>query len=196
MNIIYSDYKKSDKDQIIRLFEDFMDYLIGIDPIHRLRRLSGYGELQLKKSLKDVKTKNGKFIVATDDSKLIGFVIGVVLHQTEEEKMEVIPSTMGRIIELYVDSKYRCKGVGTALINKIESYFRVNLCDTIWIEVFEPNFSAHGLYKKLGYNDRSIDLIKSLWFEIGYNFVNSSPQRKRSQSDFNVAGALNVEIME
>jgi hypothetical protein len=30
------------------------------------------------------------------------------------------------------------------------------------VKVFEPNVNAHQLYRKLGYNDRIIDMIKKL----------------------------------
>ena len=52
--------------------------------------------------------------------------------------------------------------IGKKLMSKMESYFRKKKCDVICVEVFDPNKAAHNFYKKLHYQNRSIDMIKLL----------------------------------
>ncbi len=158
----YRDYIVQDNEKLISLMNDFQDYLLSIDPLNRLRRMSGYGESQLAKTLKDILKENGKFIVVLHNNKIIGFAVGIIIHQTDEEKLEVIPSVTGRITELYVDTTFRHRGIGTVLIRMMEQYFKDNNCDTVRIEVFEPNTPANMLYEKVGYKSRIRDLIKKV----------------------------------
>lgn len=162
MDIVLEDYQEKYRDQLVRHFENFQDYLIDLDPIKRLRRQPGYGENVLKGNLEDVKEKEGAFILAIADGKVIGFVVGVILKHTESELFGANPEIMGRVEELYVDPEYRAQGIGTKLMNKIEEYFKEKHCQHVWVEVFKPNERTHKLYEKLGYKDRNIDMIKSL----------------------------------
>lgn len=45
---------------------------------------------------------------------------------------------------------------------KNEAVFQEKGCSISRVEVFEPNVNAHGLYHKLEYRDRIIDMIKEL----------------------------------
>lgn len=47
-------------------------------------------------------------------------------------------------------------------MEKMEEYFGENGCDVARVEVFEPNVKTHSFYRKLGYQDRNIDMMKIL----------------------------------
>jgi ribosomal protein S18 acetylase RimI-like enzyme len=88
--------------------------------------------------------------------------VGTIPPQTKEDLLEGIPSKDGIVLELVVEADYRKKGVGTMLMNKLEEYFRQNKCDASRVGVFLPNIKARRLYKKLGYRDRDVYMIKKL----------------------------------
>ena len=69
---------------------------------------------------------------------------------------------IGEVIELIVDERLRGNDIGALLMKRMERFFVEKQCDTLWVEVFRPNESAHGFYEKCGYHDRMIGMIKPL----------------------------------
>lgn len=153
-------YQPSDKPSIIKCMERFGDYLVTVDQMKRTRRMPGLGEWFTSKMLEEVDKNNGVIYVVENEGRIAGFIAGITLRQSKEELLESIPSKAGRIIELFLDERFRGQGIGTRLIEKMEEYFRQNGCDVSRVEVFEPNIKAHNFYRKLGYQDRNIDMIK------------------------------------
>jgi len=162
MEISIRDYQHNDESIIAKMFYDFSTHLRDMDPMKRIPEVEGYGEKWMKVILDKVTKRNGKIYIAEVGTTIVGFVVGVINEQTEEDKLETIPSTVGEILELYVDEKYRGKNIGTMLIQKIENYFREQSCDVSWLGVFEPNVSAREFYRKHDYKERVIYLIKKL----------------------------------
>lgn len=156
------EYNDEYREQIIKLFEDFQDYLISIDPIKRLCRMSGFGESKLKQTLDDLREYNGKFYLVLSDSSVVGLIVGLVKDQSPEDLLGATQAKRGRVTELFVDEKYRGQGFGKKLMSTIEEYFRDQGCKYAWVAVFVPNVRAHALYTKFGFNDRDIDMIKEL----------------------------------
>ena len=155
-------YQEKYKNQIIKLFEDFQNYLIKLDPLKRLRRLPGYGENVIKDTLKEISEKDGIFYLAVEEDRVLGFIVGVLEKMTEEDLRSAYPVLKGRVTELYVIPESRSKGLGKALMDKMEQYFKDKDCNYIWIEVFVPNELAHSFYLKNGYHDRDIEMVKKL----------------------------------
>jgi len=162
MKINIRKYQPSDAPSIVKCMERFGDYLVTVDSMKRQRRMPGFGEYFTQKMLKDVEKNYGIIYVVENERQIIGFIAGVILRQTEEDLLECVPTKAGRIIELFVDEQFRREGIGTMLMEKVEEHFRQNGCDVSRVEVFEPNVKAHNFYRKLGYRDRSIDMVKIL----------------------------------
>ncbi|MBI5151851.1 MAG: GNAT family N-acetyltransferase [Candidatus Pacebacteria bacterium] len=162
MDVTIRKYEPVDKEIIENFFDVFLDFIASMDPLERLRRLPGFGQKYLQTTLRDVKRKNGAMYVAMKENHVIGFVVGVIIKQKTIERYECIPTTTGRVTELFVHDPYRGKNIGSLLLNKIESYFKTNDCNVIYIEVFEPNTRAHNFYQSFGYKDRRRDMIKQI----------------------------------
>ena len=69
---------------------------------------------------------------------------------------------MGEVLELFVEEKYRGQGIGTKMLAMMEDYFKEKNCDSMWISVFAPNNTAHELYKKFGFTNRDIGMLKNI----------------------------------
>lgn len=162
MAVTIRKYQPNDKKEITKLFEDYLNYFTDIDPLKRSIHPPGANEAYAKRMINETSQKKGVIFVAEEDKQIIGFIAGIIQRQTEDILQLQIPSTPGRVIELYVKPKYRGKNIGKTLMQKMEQYYRGKECDIINIEVFQPNKNAHIFYKKLGYSDRIIDLIKIL----------------------------------
>lgn len=161
-NLIIQKFQDPDSQAVGQLFEDFIDYIIAIDPMKIVWKQSDYGQNYLKKIIKDVNDKRGIFLVAKINKQTVGLGVAVIEKLSPEDLMEVPEHTPGRVMELYVDKNYRKQGIGTELMQKLESYLKEQGCDTLHIGVFAPNYLTHKLYKRLGYIDRNIDMVKVL----------------------------------
>ncbi|MBU1445704.1 GNAT family N-acetyltransferase [Patescibacteria group bacterium] len=151
-----------DKKVLVNLIEELQDYLVQIDPLKRLRRLSEYGEIYIDNLLKKIEKQHGMIYVAEFENGTVGMIAGVIEEFTKNDEIECIPSKTARILELIVSEKYRGNNIGSLLMNKIEGYFQIQGCDIIRVEVFEPNKKTHNFYQKLGYQDRVIDMVKKI----------------------------------
>ena len=95
---------------------------------------------QLSQLLDDYNTVS---LIARVQDKIAGFVIGMI---------HIERSTLrGHILTIDVGSAYRRKGIGTLLMDEIESIFRQKGVKASFLEVREDNTSAINLYLKLGY---------------------------------------------
>lgn len=160
--ILIRQYKPKDQKALVGLIEELQDYLVKIDPLQRLRRLPEYGEKYIKNLLKKVKANHGAIFIASLEDNLLGFIAGTVEKQNKDDLLEYVPTKEGRILELIVSEKQRGQNTGSLLMKKMEEYFKRQNCDVVRVEVFEPNDGAHNFYKKLGYGDRVVDLIKKI----------------------------------
>jgi ribosomal protein S18 acetylase RimI-like enzyme len=160
--ITVRDYSPSDKEFLKSTKVGLQAYLVGIDPIKRLRIEPGYGEHFTDQLIKDIESDNGKILIVEDSGIPFGTVSGVIKLQSQNNLLEIVPTKLGIILNLFVEEAYRGKGHGKRLIAEIESYFIENGCDTSWLDVVAFNMHAHDLYEKLGYSDREIGMLKKL----------------------------------
>ena len=162
MEMIIQEYQNSNREHLISLIVALQDYLVNIDPLQRLRRLSSFGEVYVDSLLGKINESNGKIILAKQEQEFVGCIAGIIEEQKDEDRVGTITSRAGRILELIVLENYRGHGIGSELMEKMEEYFRANKCDVVRVEVFVPNALAHRFYSRLQYVDRSFDMLKRL----------------------------------
>jgi ribosomal protein S18 acetylase RimI-like enzyme len=162
MELEIREYQSSDQPRVIELMEDFQDYLVDIDNMKRMRRMPGYGVSYVRRLLRKINNNDGVIYLAEHEGHITGLIAVMVEQQSTGDLLECVPSKGGRILELFVQTRYRGQNIGKLLMEKGEEYLKQQRCDVLRIEVFEPNGKAHDFYKKLGYQDRIIDMIKKL----------------------------------
>jgi ribosomal protein S18 acetylase RimI-like enzyme len=155
-------YQKKDHPQLVQAFETFCDYLAVIDPLKEIQRQAGYGELAVKETLADTRKKNGALYVAVIDKTVVGFIAVVVVKLTPLDQLSMVPTTIGRVTELYIHEEKRQQNIGTQLLQTAEQYLKNAGCKRILIEVFEPNIPARNFYTKHHYTERVRDLVKQI----------------------------------
>lgn len=156
------EYDNNDRLAIVDAMEKFQIYLVGIDPLKRLRLMPGYAELYTEGFLKKIADQKGKIYVAIAEDKLVGFIAAVMDEWTEMDLLGHVPDVYARIIELFVDEPYRGTGIGKELMETMEKFLKEAGCGYVSLEVFGPNKAAHEFYGKLGYTDRDYDMLKEL----------------------------------
>jgi ribosomal-protein-alanine N-acetyltransferase len=82
-------------------------------------------------------------LVAKENDKIIGFVIGMIYFDRN--------ASAGHILTIDVSPANRRKGVGSKLLRTIETIFKEKGVKTSNLEVREDNVAAINLYEKLGY---------------------------------------------
>lgn len=158
----FRDYKDEDRDILLDLTNKLEECVKPLDPLRRVKNLPGFSKLSLQETLDNVKKYQGKITFAEDNGNVIGVIIGVIWEQSEKNKLEIGPHVVGEVVDLYIEEAYRGKGLGTTMLQMMEDYFRSKGCDSMWIEVFSPNEVAHTVYKKYGFIDREIGMLKQL----------------------------------
>jgi len=83
------------------------------------------------------------YFVAVCDERVVGFMVGAIEDTGE--------NIYGHICNFAVDPAYRKKGIGRALIKRIEQQFRLELATGAQLEVRESNYEAQKFYLRLGY---------------------------------------------
>ncbi|MCA9385441.1 GNAT family N-acetyltransferase [Candidatus Dojkabacteria bacterium] len=163
MNHTLREYNDTDKESLKQMIEKLHDYVLSVDPIKRLRKMPGYVDHALEKLLKTYEENNGKIYLAVDEEKIIGFAFGFVGDtQSEENKLQVIPTQLGIIADLYVEEAYRGTGVAELLMDALEKYLKNSGCDSLWVDVFADNTRALSYYKKRGFVEREIGMLKRI----------------------------------
>ncbi|MDO8648488.1 MAG: GNAT family N-acetyltransferase [Candidatus Peregrinibacteria bacterium] len=138
-------------------------HITSLDPHQRHRPREEFdAPAYIRRLHEKVNAGNGIILFAVDGEDVMGMLVGVVLPFTPDDALECYPFQNGRVIELYVADAARRSGVGKLLMRAAEEEFRRRGCGAVIVECFGPNLDAHAFYRSIGYEDRSIDLLKLL----------------------------------
>jgi ribosomal protein S18 acetylase RimI-like enzyme len=101
-----------------------------------------------------------RIFIAERDDTFVGFVCIWLEHDTE-----TLISTMvdyAYVSDLVVLPAFRRQGIGAALIRRAEEYARACGITTLKIGVLVRNTPAHAVYRRAGFRDYELTLIKDL----------------------------------
>ena len=162
MNITYREYTDQDKNTLLELGKKLDEHARAMDPMQRIKNFPGLAERVLEDNLKNVSKYQGKIWLAEDSGKAIGYIVGVIWEQSESNKLEIGPHTLGEVLDIYIDEGYRSQGLGTKMLSMMEAYFKEKGCDSMCISLFAPNEIAQEAYKKFGFVPRQIGMLKEI----------------------------------
>lgn len=156
------EFTEQDREIVKAFLFGLQEYLVERDPRKLLIHFDDGGEAYLENLLKLVREQEGKIFIYEQNGEPVGLVAGYVQDLDTTDKLMSKIKKEGYVQELFVDESVRGKGIGSALMAAIEDFFRKRKCETITVTVDSFNESTHRLYKKLGYADRDILLMKEL----------------------------------
>ncbi len=84
---------------------------------------------------------NRLILVAEEDNNIVGYIYGYITNDEVSKRTSVLDA-------LYVESKYRNKGIADKLINYFKKWVSDNNIDIIDVNVCSNNIKAKNLYKK------------------------------------------------
>ena len=149
-------------DDIRGLLVELGEYIVSIDKDNLEQVHEDYYEKMALIDLEKVTKYDGKCFIAIHDDKVVGLIMGIIRQYEEQDYLDYKCPKEGEIIELIVTKKIRSKGIGQALMNKIEEYFKSVGCEYVIVDVFAYNETAINFYGKKGYHPRMYTDIKKL----------------------------------
>lgn len=154
-----------DREDIDRMQFELQKYFSEIDQTHESLSYKDMDDAHryMQKMLDDVKNMNGKIFVAEENSKVVGFIQGVIIeHKKGEDKIYDLshnPSKDGWIGLLFVKPEYRGSGAGQELINKMKEYFKSEGCNSIRLLVLSDNIHAISVYERNGFLRHDLEMV-------------------------------------
>lgn len=94
-------------------------------------------------------------LVAEDDSNLIGCCFGEIRNNEDWSANEF----HGYIGLMFTEEKYRSKGVGKLLIDKVLEWLKDKGIKDIRLKVYDKNTKAIDFYKSLGFKNHIVEMI-------------------------------------
>lgn len=106
---------------------------------------------------KAIRKRNVIFLVAENNNKVVGFVLGKVSKQVWWNRRPV-----GFIDDVVVDSNYRGQGIGQMLLLEFEKIAKSQGAFYIRLLAFPNNLPAVNFYKKDGFSEYSVYYQKEI----------------------------------
>ena len=157
------EYEKKYLEDVKDLLVELEEYILTIDEDELDQLHPEYREKMALLDLKKVNKNNGKCYLAIENNKAVGLIMGNIIKFDKYDYLDYKCPKEGEITELIVTSKARSKGIGKALMNKLEDYFREEGCKYILVDVFAYNRNGINFYNKQGYHPRMYTNIKRIY---------------------------------
>ena len=156
------EYEEKYLEDVRDLLTELEEYIVSIDKDELDQVHPEYHEKMALVDLDEINNNDGICYLAIENNKAIGLIMGTIPTYDEYDYLDYKCPKKGIITELIVTSKIRSKGVGQALMGKMEEYFKFNNCEYVLVDVFAYNENAINFYNKKGYHPRMYTDIKKL----------------------------------
>lgn len=156
------EYEDKYLEDVRDLLVELEEYILTVDKDELDQLHPEYREKMALLDLEEVNENYGKCFLAIENDKAIGLIMGTIIKYDEYDYLDYKCPKEGEITELIVTSKIRSKGVGQALMNKMEEYFKSVGCEYILVDVFAYNENGIKFYDKQGYHPRMHVGIKKI----------------------------------
>ncbi|HEY7356570.1 MAG TPA: GNAT family N-acetyltransferase [Ktedonobacterales bacterium] len=156
--MIIRPYQPADQEQAERCIIELQDFERALEP----DRVEGEAVARryLEYLLTTCQRKTGRLFVAETD----GQVVGLVCLWLEREAESFLTTLAGYayISDLVVLPAYRRQGIGSALLQQAEAFALEQGATALRIGVLAKNVAAHAAYRKAGFREYEISLLKPL----------------------------------
>lgn len=156
------EYEEKYLEDVRDLLVELEEYIVSIDKDNLDQLHPEYREKMALIDLEEVNEYNGKCYLALENNQVIGLIMGCIFPYDEFDYLDYKCPKKGEITELIVSNKVRSNGVGSALMKKMEEYFKSLGCEYILVDVFGYNENAINFYNKKGYRTRMETMIKKI----------------------------------
>ena len=144
--------KGNEVDELLGLWREFMNDPSSIDepiPTHEENVMR-----QRDFVTKLMNEDSGQVLVASEGKELVGYV----LFQNEVKPPLEMTHKISYVADLYVKPSHRRRGIGEQLLRSCLDKLKSRGTTHVQLRVWKPNKQAIALYRKLGFNDRLIQM--------------------------------------
>lgn len=184
------EYETKYDEQIKDLLVELQNYIVSLDKEKYNIIISEYREKCFEETFEEISKYQGKFLLAIDNDKIVGLIIGLINNEECSEYDFKAPKR-GRISELIVTKNCQARGIGSNLLKVMEKYLESIGCEDILIEVFGYNELAIKFYNKYGYHTRMLEVTKKLKEEETYICKIASLEEINQKWDYEISNHPN-----
>lgn len=156
------EYKDKYLEEVKDLLVELEEYILSIDEDNLDQLHPEYRDKMAILDLEEVNDNNGKCYLAIDGNMAVGLIMGYVRSYDKYDYLDYKCPKCGEVSELVVSKNVRSKGIGSALMERMEEYFKSLGCEYITIDVFAYNKIGINFYEKQGYHTRGLVDIKKI----------------------------------
>ena len=156
------EYEEKYLEDVRDLLVELGEYIVSIDEDELEQVHPEYRKKMTQIDLEKVNKQDGKCYLALDNNRVIGLIMGIIREYDKYDYLDYKCPKEGIITELIVTSKVRSKGIGQALMKKLEDYFKSVGCEYVLVDVFAYNKNGIKFYEKQGFHPRMYSDIKKL----------------------------------
>lgn len=151
--------KSLDKEKLIKLIEGLWKVDIRQRKLKKLTPFAQYKDIdrEIAREAEEYLKVHYCTLVAEMDGHIVGYIAGTV-KILENKKLD----RAGYISNWYVSDGYRHKGVGKQLWDELVAYFKEQKCTHLLLDIWAENTTAHETYKRMGFIEEQINLVKLL----------------------------------
>lgn len=142
----------SDLKQLGALFRQLHELHIRLSPDSFRMPFEGYFELEMRSFIED---ENFTVLTEEDNGTLLSYV---VLRVYDRERAERTDSRICYIEHFVVGERYRRRGCGTRLFEKVRQFAHYNGCGSIQLGAAAQNSGAVKFYESMGMKPRTIKM--------------------------------------
>jgi GNAT superfamily N-acetyltransferase len=147
-------YQANDALSVTGLVRELQHYERGLEA--SLAEPTGaFAERCLARLIADTQT-DGIMLVAVEDERVVGYIAGAAQHNMQEA------SAYFYVMDVSVAETMRGQGIGTDLMRAMEDFARQHGHTRLMIGVLASNVRVHQLYRRLGFRDYVVELVKDL----------------------------------
>jgi ribosomal protein S18 acetylase RimI-like enzyme len=152
-NIDLINYSPALESKLLDYLDQNRKYNVELDPLGLREYESDWAEKEKQKVLEIIGGNKGEVLFIELDKNIIGFVY----YFMEDEDKKVI-----HLSKIFIEQNFRGSGYGKEVLNKLELLLKQKGYKYISLNVFSPNTIASALYKRSGYKERFVDMMKEI----------------------------------
>lgn len=156
------DKRNKEYKDVMLLIKKFWCELARIDQFKLLQVTENFEKDYYKFIKMLFKVNYGLLTVAYKDNIPIGFALGYVWNKPCDLVSLQKETIRAELYDLFVDEPYRNQDVGSTLARITERYYKNLGCTHFVVGLLESNYGAYRLYKRLGFKDNVLELMKEL----------------------------------
>ena len=147
-------FNQDDKTFILSLIKRLSEF--DLPEWRSLHEINTMNRKKLENAIRNPRPESAIYVAEDENGKSVGFI------HLETEIDYFTGEKLGYIAAIAVDKAFEGKGIGKSLLQTAEEWTRQRGYKLMWLYVFSGNTRAKALYKKLGYGEEVVKLVKRI----------------------------------